>query len=82
MLLAIYASPCAVFIRNKNGETAKDTARKFGRLDCFTLLGGEKGMGSNCAYYNNYVRTYKIMRKHRTIDSNIVESVSPVLSLA
>ena len=34
---------CVVFIRNKNGETAKDVARKMGQVDCLAVLGGDKG---------------------------------------
>ena len=44
---------CAVFIRNKNSETAKDTARKFGRVDCLAVLGGDKGEESNCISYDS-----------------------------
>ena len=40
MLLCI---PVSVHIRNKNGETPKDIARKFAKLDCLALLGGEDG---------------------------------------
>ena len=44
---------CVVFIRNKNGETAKDIARKFGQVDCLAVLGGDKGEESMyCTVYS------------------------------
>ena len=37
---------CAVRIVNSAGETPKDVARRFGRLGCLALLGGDSGKTS------------------------------------
>ena len=34
----------AVRIVNSAGETPKDVARRFGRLGCIAILGGDSGM--------------------------------------
>ena len=53
---------CVVFIRNKNGETAKDVARKMGQVDCLAVLGGDKGEES---VYRILCVTARVMKNRK-----------------
>lgn len=61
---------CAVFIRNKSGETAKDIARKFGQVDCLAVLGGDKGEELKCCLLCIAAR---VMWKQEEVDSSILD---------
>jgi ankyrin repeat domain-containing protein 42 len=50
-------SAADVHLRNRNGETPKDIARKFGKVDCFALLGGEEDPSADAYEEDSAVET-------------------------